>query len=573
MKTYTNYIKAGLSFALLSFFAPSIYAEEDTTTTLSVNKYSYIDGVLTATATPVTISSIVGDSDGISDSVVYYATWSNVSNSYVLNTDVPTDGTDYFTVTYNGVGAESLTADSSTSTSGVFVNNSKTAIYSSTTSTADVTGDFIANGTTRIGGGAVQVYTSTFGTLSGSFIGNSSTSWTSSNAGNKGGAVYVRTNAAVNASISSISGDFIANYASTGGAIGLYSTASGTVSIDTIEGDFIANYATQLDSDSNYFNTAQGGAIWLSTELATSVYINSITGDFLGNYVTSTDTAQGGAIAIASTSTSYVYIGGYDETDGYYGMEGNIMSNYAVSSGTAQGGAIYNNAGSITFTATDNDDATGNDYLYMGNWAGASEDSLSSADDANGGFLYQDSGATTFYTDASSSITIGDTSLTGYDSIAGEGSIEKTGDGTLIINSSMAYYSGSMTVSGGTFKFSNVMNSSSSISVDASGTLSIVINSSNYGETILGTLSGDGSVLISFDTASLADIADLTYSTTSIYDSSTLSNSIAWDSSLTTNADGNATLSVDDVDYIVTISDDGYITFAIDTDDESGNSG
>ncbi|MFI3291092.1 MAG: autotransporter domain-containing protein, partial [Opitutales bacterium] len=315
-------------------------------------------------------------------------------------------------------------------------------------------------------------------------------------------------------------------------------------------------------------------------------------------------------------------------------------------------------SGSITFKATE-----GNEYLYMGNWAGASE---ATASDANGGFLYQTSaGATTFYTDASSSITIGDTSLTGYDSIAGEGSIEKTGSGTLTVNSSMASYSGSLTVSAGSMYYNNAalalsslsiaesaifgisldtLNSSSfttysnsgtisltsgtlttlsdlvskygaiqideagevsanadvidttlvnkgilnitggaitsnltnngslnitgsastsgtiagTVNIDGSGSLSIVINSTNYGSSILDTLTGSGSITVSFDISDWTSV-DLT-DTTSIYTVGTdYDGSITLDSTYTsiTIGDDTYTVSVDGSDILFSLDDSG----------------
>ncbi|MFI3291647.1 MAG: hypothetical protein R3Y46_07190 [Opitutales bacterium] len=354
--------------------------------------------------------------------------------------------------------------------------------------------------------------------------------------------------------INSITGDFIANYVNCikdntiarGGAI--YNQTTGI--IGSITGDFIANFAKGG-------TTVSGGAI------LNNGTISSITGDFIENYVTSIGAGEitGGAIH------NIVNIGSVDAESGVItgGIIGNIYGNsvYSESATVTRGGAIYNTvAGSIVFNTI-----AGNDYLYLNNWAGSTEETKS---DANGGFLYNAGGTVYFNTESGSSITIGD-GTTGFDSIAGSGSINKTGSGSLYINSSMAYYTGSVNIKSGSMYLSNVMNESSIINIDENGNLTIVLNSINFGEDILGTLTGSGDLYVGFDYDSLGSLL-LTDSITSIYgDASGFSGDIAWDSSVSTNNDGDATITIGSTNYIVSINDAGEIIFKVDAGSGDGD--
>ena len=201
----------------------------------------------------------------------------------------------------------------------------------------NISGDFIGNHAYSergiIDGGAI-CNGATIGNITGDFIGNHA----STESGTVHGGAIENSGA-----IGNITGDFIGNYASVssesgpakGGAI--YNDRG---TIGNITGDFIGNY-TSVNSENG---EAKGGAI-------NNYYngtIGNITGDFIGNHVSSeSGTAQGGAI-----------INHYSGTIG--NISGDFIGNYAsVSSenGKAKGGAIYNNekgtitiAGASTFT-------------------------------------------------------------------------------------------------------------------------------------------------------------------------------------------------------------------------------
>ncbi len=179
---------------------------------------------------------------------------------------------------------------------------------------SEINGDFVANASAEAhGGGAIYNYFATINSIKGDFIGNYAT-----NDYNEGGAIYNRSGR-----IGSITGNFIGNNSGYyGGAIcsdsfsyedqpslgtienikgdfiGNYSKEGGAIYIDgyletvkTIEGDFISNYA-----QGDY---AGGGAI------TQSAVIENIKGDFIGNYVTVTEKSSygifgdGGAISNA----------------------------------------------------------------------------------------------------------------------------------------------------------------------------------------------------------------------------------------------------------------------------------
>ena len=233
----------------------------------------------------------------------------------------------------------------------------------------NITGDFIGNyalsSKSSYGGAIYNGYSSTIGNINGNFTANSVcvydlSSPTSNMKAN--GVIYN------DGSISSITGDFIDNYAE--------ATASGSsnVSIDvladgvaiynnilatinSITGDFIRNHAKSSasdTSDSSINVSATAGAI--SNRIFGT--IDSITGDFIDNY------AEASVTGSATNSTiSVEAMGGaiYNYTRGTISsITGDFIGNYAKASipsssdatytSSAKGGAIYS-SGDITLAS------------------------------------------------------------------------------------------------------------------------------------------------------------------------------------------------------------------------------
>jgi len=249
---------------------------------------------------------------------------------------------------------------------GVFINNSTSAIFNAGSSTiGNITGDFINNsakGSSANGGAIYNYYSSTIGNITGDFINNSAKGSSAS-----GGAIdnsgiignitgdFINNSATGSSSadggaidnsgiIGNIIGDFINNSSSTyGGAI----DNSGI--IGNITGDFINNSA------SSTLSYAYGGAIYNSRT------ISNITGDFINNSAISKNGSSGGAIY------------NYEGTIG--NITGNFINNSAISKDVSRGGAIYakareqeemqNTILSFQMLTILNDDGTVYKTLYM----------------------------------------------------------------------------------------------------------------------------------------------------------------------------------------------------------------
>ena len=308
----------------------------------------------------------------------------------------------------------------------------------------DIRGDFRNNsltGTAKGGGGAISTNeNTTIGDIIGDFENNTVNAVEA-----YGGAIF-----SSSASIGNIRGDFTGNSVTadgdqaSGGAIENFNHSS----ITSITGNFINNYASNSNSDWE----ACGGAIWN----ALAATIGSIMGTFTGNYAISTSTnAFGGAIdnrfdygegtptitTIGSASDRSQFSGNYAKTtaanknafggaisngdkivddtgSAYIGtLYADFEGNYAQATGTggkAYGGAIYNGSGTIgaiTGTFTDNyvsgSDARGgavynsSTITFVGNSTFTNNTANSSPND-----IYNDGGTINIGKDASNTANV-----------------------------------------------------------------------------------------------------------------------------------------------------------------------
>ena len=181
-------------------------------------------------------------------------------------------------------------------------------------------------------GGAIYNSSGTIGDITGNFIGNYAKS---ENREARGGAI---SNAGT---IGNITGDFIGNYAQSdyeahGGAIYNQET------IGNITGDFIGNYAQANEQ-------AAGGAIY------NEGIIGDITGDFIGNYA-SGNSAAGGAIANGGGTIGDItgdFIGNYAKSENGFAWGGAIMNQGII-------GTINQDTGEITYGEIKNSSFIGN---------------------------------------------------------------------------------------------------------------------------------------------------------------------------------------------------------------------
>lgn len=227
---------------------------------------------------------------------------------------------------------------------GAYIGNTSTTTSGSTETTiggaeilkgdnhvATVNGTFIAN--TANVGGALYHESSSITSIDGNFIGNSST--------NRRGAAIAN----MSGLIGTITGDFIANNASGYGAI------NNTGTIGVIVGSFIGNYTS---------NTIDGigGAIYNKSSESADGVIDTIIADFIGN----SSYNYGGAIVNANPNGST-----YDAV--INAITGDFICNTSTSS---NGGAIVNidldGNGNITTTIGT---ITGNFIGNSGNSGGA----------------------------------------------------------------------------------------------------------------------------------------------------------------------------------------------------------
>ena len=204
---------------------------------------------------------------------------------------------------------------------------------------------------------------------------------------------------------------------------------------------------------SQALQNAEGGAIYLMmtgkpktghTEGEKVSFTNvKFTNNRAENTANSYNSA-GGAIIVQGR-----YDGVYDSTRSLTFTDTVFQNNQA-----GWGGAIYSDTQSMTFNVS-----AGKELAYTGN--------KSLDGDNAGGFIYMDvhapNGGTTykdvfatFNIAENAKLTIGD-GREGYDSIAGESNstINKTGVGSLVVNSSMEYFTGTLNVNAGTMEANN----------------------------------------------------------------------------------------------------------------------
>lgn len=227
-----------------------------------------------------------------------------------------------------------------------------------------------------------------------------------------------------------------------GGALYLTDNwSSGTINADIANSAFTGNRAEG--------NIANAGAIIYESYAEGSSLTVSDT-SFEGNKAVGETRAEGGAMRIFTTSSEEKTVLN-DVT-----FTGNSVEVAAPADMTRNGGgAIYANASDIEFNVSKDAAFTGN-YVSAG---GKKDDSL-------GGFMrlssYKGEGSSaTFNVADGAKLSIGD-GTAGEDSIASSdnsSTINKTGAGELVVNSSMAHYKGGLNVSEGSAVINNTLGS------------------------------------------------------------------------------------------------------------------
>ena len=259
-------------------------------------------------------------------------------------------------------------------------------------------------------------------------------------------------------------------------ATGEWNVQGGVISMDNtastlnIENSVIKNNAAKVVASAGTgFYGAMGGVICsLSATNHNTINVKETT--FEGNSATNLITSlqlpySGGGVAYLkgtmATFTDSTFKGNYVETTGAW--DG--------------GGAIYAYNGSVlTFNVSKNDTYAGN-YVKTN---GVLSNEL-------GGFVRLDGDSTANFNVAeNATLTIGD-GTAGYDSIAGSASdtINKTGEGALVVNGSMEYFKGVLNVSEGSMTVNSVLGASDIVVADGA-TLALGDNSNIilYGCTI-----------------------------------------------------------------------------------------
>ena len=268
----------------------------------------------------------------------------------------------------------------------------------------------------------------------------------------------------------------------------------------------------KFDSNTAYSTyRVQGGVL----QVFNGGNLNVENSSFINNSSTAVNKARGGAIenynanlSVSNTvfegnsvaSTSLSSYGG-----AIYSSESSAVSNLndVVFSGNSAisgyGGAVAAEGKSlINFNATD-------DAVFSGNYATNAE---GLKDDSRGGFLYlSESAQANFDISGNKSLTIGN-GTEGYDSISSDNSavsISKNGSGNLIVNGSMQYYTGSITVNSGYMSINKALGASQ-ISISEGAKLSLALSESMPEGT---KVSNQGTLSLSRGT--LADNASITF--------------------------------------------------------------
>ncbi len=264
-------------------------------------------------------------------------------------------------------------------------------------------------------------------------------------------------------------------YNTQGGIFALDGTGAATL---TIENSTISNNGAVATSVDKYLG-AMGGVISSVASNKTIVVSNTT---FDGNYsksTGSTSTWGGGGVAyltntVNATFNDVKFINNYVESDSKY----------------IAGGAILAGAKSIlNFNTTKN-------AKFVGNYAEVANE----RSDEYGGFLVLLANATAnFNVSSDSELVIGD-GREGYDSIISKKSggihsavINKLGAGTMTVNSSMQYFSGTLNVKEGVMNVNNGLDAKS-INISNNATLGLMVNGDNTLSNSNLALSNNGTI-------------------------------------------------------------------------------
>ncbi len=274
-----------------------------------------------------------------------------------------------------------------------------------------------------------------------------------------------------------VSNSTISNNTSTS----FYNTQGGIFALDgagaatlTIENSTISNNGAVTISNDGFLG-AMGGVISSVASNKTIVVSNTV---FDGNY-------------IKSGKSSHSYVGG---GVAYLGNGANvtfndvsITNNYAQGDYWIGGGAIYSYGGTtLNFNTTKDSKIVGN-YVELN---GQKSDEF-------GGFaiLYGDT-EVNFNVSKNATLTIGD-GREGYDSIASRGNhnaiINKLDAGTMTVNSSMQYFSGTLNVKEGIMNVNNGLDAKS-INISNNATLGLMVNGDNTLSNSNLALSNNGTI-------------------------------------------------------------------------------
>lgn len=245
---------------------------------------------------------------------------------------------------------------------------------------------------------------------------------------NNGGAIFAKENSTLNLTDVIFSGNVAGGY---GGAI--YS--SGTNDTGAVD-----LRVTNAVFSNNIANDGKGGAIYT---INNDVYLSDVIFDNNQAYTsTSYSDGDGGAIDVTDNNSDSKHPSGYT-----------IINNTAFTNNTAEGygGAIYTNSATapylIDISVDDSYSQNGGVLVDKNNSAAGYGDGPSSA---AGGFMYIDSSQVRFDIAANKTLVIGNLSNDGaIDSIAGNGSISKTGAGELVLNADNNNFTGEMRIENG----------------------------------------------------------------------------------------------------------------------------
>ncbi|EOM8237644.1 AIDA-I family autotransporter adhesin YfaL/EhaC [Escherichia coli] len=245
---------------------------------------------------------------------------------------------------------------------------------------------------------------------------------------NNGGAIFAKENSTLNLTDVIFSGNVAGGY---GGAI--YS--SGTNDTGAVD-----LRVTNAVFSNNIANDGKGGAIYT---INNDVYLSDVIFDNNQAYTsTSYSDGDGGAIDVTDNNSDSKHPSGYT-----------IINNTAFTNNTAEGygGAIYTNSATapylIDISVDDSYSQNGGVLVDENNSAAGYGDGPSSA---AGGFMYIDSSLVRFDIAANKTLVIGNLSNDGaIDSIAGNGSISKTGAGELVLNADNNNFTGEMRIENG----------------------------------------------------------------------------------------------------------------------------